>query len=160
MMKYNKLKQFLLVGALLVTTRANPLSIKIPIEDNLPRRILYLNEQNQIFLVSGEEDVPYDKIKILKGKQEIKMNEAIDYQYQKIKDNLEFKRKLSLVAPVKIPRIIPKPNGDNYSNLELKVAKLLYDKEVFYPRYKTAEMIERGDIEFSEQGIYFTIYGE
>jgi hypothetical protein len=154
-------KTILLIGILALAhdVNAQPV-ISIPIQENLPKKILYLNEQDQIFMVAGNsEDVPYNRIKIFKGKKEIKMDSEIDYQYQKIKLNLSWNKKgFNIISPVTVPNVILK-DGKPYSKLERDIIDALYEKNILYPNYQIAEALKKSKIRYLINGdkLQFTI---
>lgn len=159
---YNPLTKLLLVGTLLFAQNVNAENISLPIKDNLPKRILYLNENNQIFLVVGNEDASYKEIKIFRGKEEVKMNPEIDYQYQRIKPKLDFNRGMCIVAPVAVPKTLLKLDGKSYSKLEKEVINKLYEKNILYSGNQITKALKKSNIASLVEGDkwYVTVYSE
>jgi len=126
------------------------------------RRIIYVNEQEQIIKILGNSaEIPYKKIEIFKGKEKIKMNAKIDYQYNFLIPDLNFtKSKIYQFPPIPIPIRLPKNNGEPYSDFELKVIDEFYKEGALYPSSQIFDALKKGNITSleDEKNIRLTIY--
>ena len=138
-------------------------SVTMTIEGVMPKkRILYVNEQDEVIkVISNAEKIQYRDVEIFRGKEKIKMNAKIDYQYNIILSTLNFNKKIDhSIAPMYIPNPLLKKDGKPYSGLELKVIDILSRTDVQYPCYQTVKALERSNITSLKEGdvIRFNFY--
>lgn len=126
------------------------------------RRVIYVNEQEQIIKVLGNsKEIPYKKIEIFKGEEKIKMNSKIDYQYNFLIQYFNFtKNKIYQILPMPIPVPLLKNDGEPYSDFELKVIDEFYKEGALYPSRQILDALKKGDINSMPDGknIRLTIY--
>jgi len=157
----NKLIKLLLIGIL-----SFPLDLSAQIysiRGYYPeRRVIYVNEQEQIIKISGNSaDIPYKKVEIFKGKEKIKMNAKIDYQYNFFIPDLDFtKNETYQISPISIPIQLPKNDGKPYSDFELKVIDEFYKEGALYPSSQILNALKKGDINSIQDGknLRLTVY--
>ena len=138
-------------------------SITMTIQGVMPKkRILYVDEHDEVIrIISNAEKIKYKDIEIFRGKEKIKMNAKIDYQYNLIKSLFNFSKKVDYsIAPIYIPNPLLRQDGKPYSNLELKVIDMLSQTDVQYPCYQTVKALERSNINLLKDGdvIRFNFY--
>lgn len=126
------------------------------------RRVIYVNEQEQIIKILGNSlEIPYKKVEIFKGKEKIKMSAKIDYQYNFLIPYLNFtKNKIYQIPPMPIPIHLPKNDGKPYNDFELKVIDEFYKEGALYPSSQILDALKNGNITCLENGknIRLTIY--